>query len=183
MPFAHAVRTGDPLLRTLDTSVVSATIAQPPAAPAQKKGKKAVLAPEVPNEPLLHVLLHDTVIFPEGGGQPTDTGRITTLADGATWEVVQAKRHGGHAVHYVKLHEGIDADTALLSFQAGAKVTVALGDEGYERRYDHVSHTSSLEISGACADHSADVNAYLSAHAFCSPRNQAESADALVVPH
>ncbi|KAF8192558.1 ThrRS/AlaRS common domain-containing protein [Pholiota molesta] len=128
----------DPLLRILDTTVVSVSVAQPLAAPAQaKKGKKAVLAPEIPNEPLLHVLLHDTVIFPEGGGQPTDTGRITTEVDGAVWDVVQAKRHGGHAVHYVKIREGVSVDTALLAFQAGAKVTVALGDEGYERRYDH----------------------------------------------
>lgn len=115
-------------------------MAQPPAAPAQaKKGKKAVLAPEIPNEPLLHVLLHDTVIFPEGGGQPTDTGHITTEADGVVWDVVQAKRHGGHAVHYVKIREGVNVDTALLAFQTGVRVTVALGDEGYERRYDHVS--------------------------------------------
>ena len=136
---AHATRTGDPLLRTLQTTVVSASVAQPPVVSAQKKGKKAVIAPDVPNEPLLHVLLHDTVIFPEGGGQPTDTGRIISETDGVTWEVVQAKRHGGHAVHYVKIRNGLHPDTALLTFQPGAKVTVALGDEGYERRYDHVS--------------------------------------------
>ncbi len=105
---------------------------------AQKKGKKAVIAPDVPNEPLLHVLLHDTVIFPEGGGQPTDTGHIISETDGVIWEVVQAKRHGGHAVHYVKIRDGVYPDTALLAFQPGAKVTVALGNEGYERRYDHV---------------------------------------------
>ncbi|KDR83787.1 hypothetical protein GALMADRAFT_236159 [Galerina marginata CBS 339.88] len=146
----------DPLLRTLQTTVVSASVSQPPAPQAAaatggKNKKKAVLAPEIPNEPLLHVLLHDTVIFPEGGGQPTDTGRIefeSTVADGTVWEVVQAKRHGGHAVHYVKVPNGIDADTALLAFQPGAKVTVSLGQEGYERRYDHMSmHTSQHLLS------------------------------------
>ncbi|KAF8974311.1 hypothetical protein BDZ97DRAFT_1935250 [Flammula alnicola] len=130
---------------------VLASVAQSPPAAANgpgKKAKKAVLAPEIPNAPLLLVLLHDTVIFPEGGGQPTDTGRITTSEDSALWEVVQAKRHGGHAVHYVKVREGLDVETALLAFQAGAKVTVALGEEGYERRYDHMSmHTSQHMLS------------------------------------
>ncbi|KAH9483046.1 Alanyl-tRNA editing protein Aarsd1 [Psilocybe cubensis] len=140
----------DPLLRTLETTVVTAYVSQPPPpqASAGKKTKKAVLAPDLPNEPLLHVLLHDTVIFPEGGGQPTDTGIIETTADGKAWEVVQAKRHGGHAVHYVKLPTGVDADAGLLAFQPGAKVTVSLGDNGYERRYDHMSmHTSQHLLS------------------------------------
>jgi misacylated tRNA(Ala) deacylase len=96
------------------------------------------LAPEIPNEPLLQVILQDTIIFPEGGGQPTDTGLITT-SDTSVWQVVQAKRNGGHAVHYVKVHSGHDAETALSTFYAGAKVTVSLGQEGYDRRYDHVS--------------------------------------------
>jgi len=78
------------------------------------------------------------VIFPEGGGQPTDTGRIETTADGVTWEVLQAKRHGGHAVHYVKVPIGLSVDAALLSLHPGAKVVVSLGQEGYDRRYDHV---------------------------------------------
>ncbi|CAA7259720.1 unnamed protein product [Cyclocybe aegerita] len=141
----------DPLLRALETTVVSASVAQPPPAAADasaKKTKKAVLAPDLPKEPLLHVLLHDTVIFPEGGGQPTDTGLITTSADGTTWEVVQAKRHGGHAVHYVKIPAGVEVDAALLAFQSGAKATVSLGQEGYDRRYDHMSmHTSQHLLS------------------------------------
>lgn len=135
---SHSIA-GDPLLRALQTTVVSVSVSQPPPV-LEKKTKKAVLAPEVPNEPVLHVLLHDTVIFPEGGGQPTDTGDIIT-ADGAVWEVVQAKRHGGHAVHYVKIRDGVGIDAALLALQPGKQVTVSLGDKGYERRYDHVSRT------------------------------------------
>ncbi|KAG6890256.1 hypothetical protein C0992_002522 [Termitomyces sp. T32_za158] len=142
------VSLGDPLLRTLDTVVVAASLSQP-AAPvaAQKSTKKSVIAPAIPNDPLLEVVLHDTVIFPEGGGQPTDTGIITTVADGITWEVLQAKRHGGHAVHYVRVKGG-ETDKALLAFLPGTKVTVALGQEGYDRRYDHMSmHTSQHLLS------------------------------------
>ncbi|KAF9534882.1 alanyl-tRNA synthetase domain-containing protein [Crepidotus variabilis] len=140
----------DPLLRTLETTIVSASVVQPPPPNAAKKGKKAVVAPDLPNEPILHVLLHDTVIFPEGGGQPTDTGLIIITANGAPvpWVVVQCKRHGGHAVHYVKIPKESTADEALLSLQNGVKVTVSLGQNDYDRRYDHMSmHTSQHLLS------------------------------------
>ena len=75
----------------------------------------------------------DTIIFPEGGVQPTDTGLITTSSDAFAWEVVQAKRHGGHAMHYVKIQNGTDVESALLAFYPGAKVTVSLGQEGYDK--------------------------------------------------
>ena len=135
-------------MRKLETTVVSATIFQVPASAtngAAKKSKKTVLAPEIPNEPLLQVILHDTIIFPEGGGQPTDTGLITT-SDARVWQVVQAKRHGGHAVHYVKVQTGLDVESALPTFHPGAKVTVSLGKEGYDGRYDHVSLFSCLKM-------------------------------------
>lgn len=126
---------GDPLLLKLITTVIACTVSQPPAAPAGKKAKKTVLAPTLPSDPILEVILHDTVIFPEGGGQPTDIGIITTL-DGTTWDVVQAKRHGGHAVHYVRVQR--DVDSALLAFSPGQSVTVALDQAGVNRRRDHV---------------------------------------------
>lgn len=71
--FTHPLL-GDPLLRQLETTVVGATLSQPVAPIAGKKSKKAVLAPTLPDDPILEVILHDTVIFPEGGGQPTDQG-------------------------------------------------------------------------------------------------------------
>ena len=85
-------------------------------------------------DPNLQVILHDTVLFPEGGGQPSDIGTITT-AEGKVWQVWQVLRHGGHAVHYVRCK---DVDTDVQSFGPGAKVTVALGNDGMNRRYDHV---------------------------------------------
>ncbi|KAF5369856.1 hypothetical protein D9758_001096 [Tetrapyrgos nigripes] len=136
----------DPLLRQINTTVVSCTVCQPPTAPTGKKTKKAVLAPTLPTGPILEVILHDTVIFPEGGGQPTDTGIITT-EDGKAWSVLQAKRHGGHAVHYVEVTDS-DLESALQAFASGSKVTAALDDAGYDRRYDHMSmHTSQHLLS------------------------------------
>ena len=77
-------------MRKIETTVVACTLSQPPPTPAGKKTKKAVSAPALPNEPILELILHDTCIFPEGGGQPTDTGLIKT-SDGRTFTVLQAK--------------------------------------------------------------------------------------------
>ncbi|KAJ8086559.1 hypothetical protein PM082_005382 [Marasmius tenuissimus] len=134
----------DPLLRRLDTTVVSCTAYQHP--PAVKRTKNAVAAPTLPRDPILEVILHDTVLFPEGGGQPTDTGIITT-SDGKEWTVLQVKRHGGHAVHYVHVKDGA-ADVASSTFVPGSQVTASLSDKDYDRRYDHMSmHTSQHLLS------------------------------------
>lgn len=124
--------TGDPLLRELTTTVVSCRQAQ--AVPQPKRAKKEKSA--APVEPLIELILHDTVLFPEGGGQPSDIG-ILTSADGQTWQVQEVKRHGGHAVHYVKV-EGRGVDVALEAFTIGSLVGVALGEAGLYRRLDHV---------------------------------------------
>jgi len=95
-----------------------------------------VVAPTLPDGPLVLVILHDTVIFPEGGGQPTDTGLITT-ANGKQWPVLQCKRNGGHAVHYVSVG-GTTVEAALANFAPGSSVVAELGAKDFERRYDHV---------------------------------------------
>ncbi|KAJ7591114.1 ThrRS/AlaRS common domain-containing protein [Mycena floridula] len=136
----------DPLLRELDTTVISAVVFQPAPTPASKKGNKAVLAPKIPDVPILQVILQDTCIFPEGGGQPTDIGTIST-AQNNVWEVLQCQRHGGHAVHFVRVPDG-DTDAALAAFSPGHKVVVSLGPAGWERRLDHMSmHTSQHLLS------------------------------------
>jgi len=137
----------DPLLFTLDTNIISCSVHQPPPEPASaKKAKKG--APPAPKpesvHPTLEIITHDTIIFPEGGGQPSDIGTMTT-ANGTAWDVTQCRRHGGHAVHYVRVK---DAIRDMLNFPAGAKVTVALGSEGFNRRYDHMTmHTGQHMLS------------------------------------
>lgn len=173
--------TGDPLLKAIDTQVVSASISKPPATPTasgKKSQKKSVLAPTLPNgSPVLEVLLHDTVIFPEGGGQPTDTGIIRVNGEETEWRVLQCKRHGGHAVHYVQVPQGlITAQQALEGiFIPGKNVSVELGNEGWERRYDHASVIQPIQhLSHHRMYHgltlSIDVDAYFSARSICAPR-------------
>ncbi|KIY51611.1 ThrRS/AlaRS common domain-containing protein [Fistulina hepatica ATCC 64428] len=146
MPVGLLACQRDPLLRELDTHVISATVHHPPPAPAGKKTKKAVIAPELPKGLVLEVVLHDTVIFPEGGGQPTDTGFIQ-IGDVA-WQVAQCKRHGGHAVHYVAVPDG-KLDEALLAFASGAAVRVSVH---FERRYDLMSMHTSQHLLSALLD-------------------------------
>jgi misacylated tRNA(Ala) deacylase len=137
-------------LRTYDTIVSSVIVSEINTKAAPKPGKKAVLAPTLPKGPVLEVVLHDTILFPEGGGQPTDIGTINTFKDGIekAWSVLQVKRHGGLAVHYVKVDRDRDVTDALAAFSPGSPVTAALGEEGWERRYDHMSmHTSQHLLS------------------------------------
>ncbi|KAG7097007.1 hypothetical protein E1B28_004401 [Marasmius oreades] len=135
----------DPLLRSIETTIVSCTVYQPPPS-TSKKTKNAVSAPTLPDDPILHVTLHDTVVFPEGGGQPTDTGVISTR-EGKNWRVLQVKRHGGHAVHYVHVEDG-DLEGAMSAFVVGLQVIVHLADTDFDRRYDHMSmHTSQHLLS------------------------------------
>jgi Ser-tRNA(Ala) deacylase AlaX len=99
-------------------------------------------------------------MFPEGGGQPTDAGIIVTNANKVVWEVVQAKRHGGHAVHYVRVQDG-NVDNALLAFTSGASVTVALDEAGSDRRYDHVGTLFMVQLVHYDQYAAADVNAHV----------------------
>ncbi|KAI0082457.1 alanyl-tRNA synthetase domain-containing protein [Panus rudis PR-1116 ss-1] len=133
----------DPLLRELVSTVVSSTLAQaPPTSNSNRKSKKD----KGPVEQLLEVVLHDTVLFPEGGGQPNDIGLLTS-SDGELWEVVDVKRRGGHAIHFVRVKDG-DVDGALKAFTPGSIVNVSLGEQGFQRRLDHMSiHTSQHLLS------------------------------------
>jgi misacylated tRNA(Ala) deacylase len=45
------------------------------------------------------VVLDSTVLYPGGGGQPSDRGAILRAADGRSWTVRSARRVGGELVH------------------------------------------------------------------------------------
>lgn len=153
---------GDPLLRELRTKVVSCTISQPP--PPPKRSKKGSVPP--PNDLVLEVILHDTVIFPEGGGQPSDIGYLTVMSNEQTYEVIQVKRTGGHAIHYVRIK---NAENDMLAFSLGAEVTVNLGQEGFDRRYDHVSDDLRTERLAVQIPHlMTDDNAHIPTSPLCA---------------
>jgi misacylated tRNA(Ala) deacylase len=112
--------TGDPLLTTLETTIYS--VLPVTKASNAKKGASSKV-------PILELVLQDTILFPEGGGQPYDTGRIV-INGNEEWIVQQVDRRGGYAIHTVHHREG-----ATLP-EVGAKVTVRLDED---RRWDLVS--------------------------------------------
>ena len=89
---------GGPLFRWLETLVVDAFPLQAGASQEPlRKGAKVLRSEGV----ILQVTLRDTIIFPEGGGQPLDIGYIS-VGSGATLEVFEAKHDGGHAMHPIE---------------------------------------------------------------------------------
>ncbi|MBI4144605.1 alanyl-tRNA editing protein [Candidatus Woesearchaeota archaeon] len=48
-----------------------------------------------------HVVLTDTVFYPSGGGQPTDTGALVRESDGKEFAVTLVKKENGQMVHEV----------------------------------------------------------------------------------
>nr|CRX79096.1 hypothetical protein ls5930a1_00144 [Leucosporidium scottii] len=129
----------DPLLERLTTRVVSCEKRAPAPAPAAK-GKKSKAVVEEAQADEWEVELEDTVLFPEGGGQPSDTGSLYELRDGAVLQdaapiaVREVLRRGLDAIHY-----------ASRPLEVGAEVLVKLD---VERRVDLMSqHTGQHLLS------------------------------------
>ena len=117
----------DSMLRTLTTRVVSCTLrAAPPPAPSGggKKGKKDIT-------PLWDVVLADTVLFPEGGGQPADCGTV-----------------GGVPCTRVDNVDGVAVHALSLPFEAGIEVEVEVD---FARRWDHATQHSAQHLITALA--------------------------------
>jgi misacylated tRNA(Ala) deacylase len=84
------------------------------------------------------VLLEDTIIFPTGGGQPSDRGFIKTL-DGAEVNVLCCDRKGLSAIHYV--------DAPLIP---DTEVEVHID---WKNRFDHMQQHSGQHIVSDIAEH------------------------------
>ncbi|XP_078280653.1 alanyl-tRNA editing protein Aarsd1 isoform X3 [Rhinoraja longicauda] len=106
----------DSYLREFETTVVSCT-------PAELKtlchGKKETLKG-------FDVILEDTVLFPEGGGQPDDHGFINDIP------VLKVMRNGAEAVHFVQS-----------PLEPLSKVQLKVD---WERRFDHMQQHSGQHL-------------------------------------
>ncbi len=90
-----------------------------------------------------YVVLDDTILYPEGGGQPADHGWIGKV------EVVDVQRVGGEVRHYL----GGEADEDLPAELSGVGVAQALLRLDWERRFDHMQqHTAQHLITAVAAD-------------------------------
>nr|XP_032628626.1 alanyl-tRNA editing protein Aarsd1-like isoform X3 [Chelonoidis abingdonii] len=79
-----------------------------------------------------HVVLEDTILFPEGGGQPDDRGLIDDIP------VLRVTRQGPAAVHFVQ--------TPL---EPGRQVLLTVD---WDRRFDHMQQHSGQHLITAFAD-------------------------------
>ncbi|KAM6951870.1 alanyl-tRNA editing protein Aarsd1 [Aplochiton taeniatus] len=79
-----------------------------------------------------NVKLQDTILFPEGGGQPDDHGQIGDA------QVLRVTRQGAEALHFVS--SGLDV---------GQEVKVKVD---WERRFDHMQQHSGQHLITAMAD-------------------------------
>ena len=119
----------DSYARTLDTVVVSC---EPKAAQeAAAKGKKKGGAEAAPAEQLWDVVLSNTVIFPEGGGQPSDCGTV-----------------GGVPCLRVDNVDGLAKHVLTAPLAPGTPVTVAVE---WARREDHMAQHSTQHLVTAIA--------------------------------
>ncbi|KAF2109215.1 Threonyl/alanyl tRNA synthetase [Lophiotrema nucula] len=140
----------DSYLRVFETEVVSCTEFIPPKS-AQANGKHK--AQKKANDPskifenggspdakywLLE--LADSVLFPEGGGQPTDHGSLTpVLADvGESIQIRSVQRHGLRCIHF-----------SPKPLEPG---TTVRQDVDFHRRWDHMQQHTGQHLLSAVMD-------------------------------
>lgn len=87
-------------LKSFQTVVVSCKEYEPIMTSKDKQNKGKKIEEKAPAEKLYAVELEDTILFPEGGGQPHDTGSIV-LTDSSSIDVKQVLRKELTAVHVV----------------------------------------------------------------------------------
>ncbi|KAF2904635.1 hypothetical protein ILUMI_01541 [Ignelater luminosus] len=112
----------DSFLKEYSSSVISCTESQ---FNALCEGKEATVNG-------YEVVLEDTILFPEGGGQPCDHGFLNES------KVYQVKRQGDSAIHYV------DKPLAV-----GEKVKQTID---WDRRFDHMQQHSGQHLITAIID-------------------------------
>ncbi|GAB9462645.1 Alanyl-trna synthetase domain-containing protein 1 [Globisporangium polare] len=120
----------DSTLRSLTTKVLA----------CEEVGVKATK--KTREERYLEVELYDTVLFPEGGGQPWDTGRI----NGAVVDKVYVR--DGRCIHRVPLVSNGDG-TVVPAFEKEQSVVATVD---WARRFDHMQQHSAQHLFSAIAE-------------------------------
>jgi len=121
----------DSYARELTTVVVSCTPRPASTLTTAPKGKKKSGAPPPSTEQLWDVVLGDSVLFPEGGGQPSDSGTI-----------------GGVPCHRVDNVNGTATHVCSAPLDPGATVQVVVD---WLRREDHMCQHSTQHLVTALA--------------------------------
>ncbi|KAL5119537.1 hypothetical protein ACEQ8H_002602 [Pleosporales sp. CAS-2024a] len=136
----------DSYLQTLETEVVSCSEYTPPEAP---KGGKARTKKSTDPTKVEHpgassktwlVQLADSVLFPEGGGQPTDHGTIAPVSasNADPISITSIQRHGLQCIHF-----------SPVPLAPGTKVRQTVD---FTRRWDHMQQHTGQHLLSAVMD-------------------------------
>jgi misacylated tRNA(Ala) deacylase len=136
----------DSYLQTFETEVVSCSEYAPPEVPRQngksktKKSTDPSRFEQTENSKAWLIELADSVLFPEGGGQPSDIGTITPLssesADPIT--ITSIQRHGLQCIHF-----------SPAPLDPGTKVSQTVD---FGRRWDHMQQHTGQHLLSAIMD-------------------------------
>tara|TARA_R110002003_G_scaffold288_16_gene18479 strand:- start:4880 stop:6208 length:1329 start_codon:yes stop_codon:yes gene_type:complete len=136
----------DSYLRSFETEVVSCEEYSPPKTPQQngkskiKKSTDLTKISQTADSKTWLIELADSVLFPEGGGQPTDQGTITPLSTESTAAIPisSVQRHGLRCIHF--------SPTPL---EPGTRVRQ---DVDFTRRWDHMQQHTGQHLLSAIMD-------------------------------
>ncbi|KAF2022148.1 ThrRS/AlaRS common domain-containing protein [Aaosphaeria arxii CBS 175.79] len=133
----------DSYLQRLKTEVVSCVEYQPPAETSKPKSKKSSKTPSETNSTTAKTYLiefADSVLFPEGGGQPTDHGSITPLSGSPhdTIPIANLQRHGLRCVAFSP--KPLDPGTSVQQ------------DVDFKRRWDLMQQHTGQHLLSAIMD-------------------------------
>jgi misacylated tRNA(Ala) deacylase len=136
----------DSYLQTFETEVVSCSKYAPPEAPKQsgksktKKSTDPTKFEQNGSSQSWLIELADSVLFPEGGGQPTDHGSLTPV-NGDTADAIpitNIQRHGLQCIHY-----------SPAPLEPGTKVRQTVD---FTRRFDHMQQHTGQHLLSAIMD-------------------------------
>ncbi|KAH7141457.1 threonyl and alanyl tRNA synthetase second additional domain-containing protein [Dactylonectria estremocensis] len=130
----------DSYRRTMEAKVVSCVKYSPPKVNGGPKKKKATSDESVINSDSWLVEFSDSVLFPEGGGQPCDHGSVVPLSppDSKPIPVTRIERQGLKCVYFV----GEDLEPGIVVRQ----------DVDFKRRWDHMQQHTGQHLLSAIMD-------------------------------
>ncbi|CAK9870439.1 unnamed protein product [Sphagnum jensenii] len=87
----------------------------------------------------LAVIMNQTIMYPQGGGQPCDTGNIISVDSQQKFRVEDVRSKSGLVYHY-GYYEVAEGEEATSAFQKGEDVTMVI--DGERRSFNSRLHTA-----------------------------------------
>ena len=108
-----------------------------------KGGKKKKKGKNKKQQKVYEIELKDTILFPEGGGQPTDNGTLTIISDD---NKEKDKQDVANILSVYRTDKGRVLHKSNTELNVGTKVNISLN---WDRRYDHMQQHSGQHLISA----------------------------------